>query len=71
MNPKHTADNNASRRKINGGSSAVRKDFPVLTKDEKREVLKTARGYRKLMEDHDILSAEMETFALRDEAGNE
>ena len=58
MNPKHTAGNDTYRHKSNGGSSAVRKDFAILTKDEKREVLKTARGYRKLLEDHDILSAE-------------
>jgi len=55
---------------MNGETSGVGKDFPLLTQAEKREVLKNARGYRKLLEDHDLLSAEMGNDALQEREGN-
>jgi len=63
-------DNSIERNKMNGETSGVGKDFPLLTQAEKREVLKNARGYRKLLEDHDLLSAEMGNDALQEREGN-
>jgi len=64
--------NNMTKRCNNkGGFCDFRNDFTLLTRGEKRKVLKTARTYWNLLKDNDALPANAENNASPTKSGKQ